>query len=203
MTLHELMDYLDQIDISLTVAGGRLRCVPRSAITTQIEAEIRTHKSGLIANLRPDTDPNKSEIQKAAEREGAVPVDDGVNWGDGLAPVTCDKCGGIDTWRNVHGEPRCTKCDPSKLGDKWLQGAARDRRLNPAPKRDELSIEEKTQRKSLCSPIQKREDTPGCPRCRSTEYTDVEIHEGRSLRRDCVRCELGYKFSRWHKEDRP
>ena len=203
MTLHDLMDYLNQVGIAIGVDDKGLWCEPRSAVTTQIEAEIRTHKAGLIANLRPDPDPNKPEIQKAVERLGFVPVDDGVGWDDGVEPVPCDKCGGIDNWLNVHGEARCTKCDPRMSPEQWLKKVERARRLNPAPERENITVEEKVRRKSLCSPIQKREDPPGCPRCRSTDYIDIEVHDGQSLRRDCAQCQLAYGFSRWQGEDRP
>ena len=88
MTLHELMDYLDQLDISLTVKGDRLHCVPRSAITTQTEAEIRTHKAGLIAKLRPGPDATTSEIQTTTARLRGGDESSVVN------PVSCETRGG-------------------------------------------------------------------------------------------------------------
>src|SRR5688500_4899846 len=37
-----------------------------------------------------------------------------------------------------------------------------------------------------------------CDRCSSTEYTDVLIHHGRSLRRDCTNCHRFLGWPRWY-----
>lgn len=37
-----------------------------------------------------------------------------------------------------------------------------------------------------------------CDRCGSTEFTDTEIHNGESLRRDCRHCRLTWGFPVWH-----
>lgn len=37
-----------------------------------------------------------------------------------------------------------------------------------------------------------------CDRCGSTEFSDVEIHDGQSVRRDCVRCRRTWGFAVWH-----
>ena len=37
-----------------------------------------------------------------------------------------------------------------------------------------------------------------CDRCRSTEYRDVSIHGGRSVRRDCARCGRFLDFPVWY-----
>lgn len=40
-----------------------------------------------------------------------------------------------------------------------------------------------------------------CTRCSSREFRDVEIHAGRSSRRECVRCGLTKGFPRWAGSD--
>jgi hypothetical protein len=40
-----------------------------------------------------------------------------------------------------------------------------------------------------------------CDRCESAEYVDTTIHDGRSTRRDCGRCNRTAGFPRWHDED--
>ncbi|OHB77742.1 MAG: hypothetical protein A2W31_03425 [Planctomycetes bacterium RBG_16_64_10] len=37
-----------------------------------------------------------------------------------------------------------------------------------------------------------------CDRCRSTEYRDVSIHGGRSVRRDCAKCGRFLDFPVWY-----
>ena len=39
-----------------------------------------------------------------------------------------------------------------------------------------------------------------CDRCDSLEFTDVSIHGGRSLRRDCSRCSRFMGWPRWYDE---
>jgi len=39
-----------------------------------------------------------------------------------------------------------------------------------------------------------------CDRCGSVNYTDVIIHDGRSLRRDCARCNRFMGWPRWYDE---
>lgn len=52
----------------------------------------------------------------------------------------------------------------------------------------------------LHSPIVPREPLPPntCDRCKGTEYRDTTIHDGQSLRRDCVRCGRFISFPRWY-----
>jgi hypothetical protein len=58
----------------------------------------------------------------------------------------------------------------------------------------------------LCVPIREEERIQPhrhrrvdqvCPRCRSTEHTDVPIHAGRSTRRDCRKCGKFLGFPVW------
>jgi hypothetical protein len=37
-----------------------------------------------------------------------------------------------------------------------------------------------------------------CDRCGATEFTNTEIHEGRSLRRDCAKCNRFMGWPRWY-----
>jgi hypothetical protein len=40
-----------------------------------------------------------------------------------------------------------------------------------------------------------------CTRCGGTEYREVPIHEGRSIRHDCANCGRFLEFSEWYKLD--
>src|SRR5262245_66261369 len=40
--------------------------------------------------------------------------------------------------------------------------------------------------------------TQRCRRCPSTEYVDVAIHNGQSIRRDCARCGYLWDFPVWY-----
>lgn len=40
-----------------------------------------------------------------------------------------------------------------------------------------------------------------CARCRSVEWVDYPIHEGRSVRRDCANCNFTIDFPVWHPND--
>lgn len=40
--------------------------------------------------------------------------------------------------------------------------------------------------------------TAPCPRCRSTEWRDVSIHDGLSVRRDCAKCGRYLSFPLWY-----
>ena len=51
----------------------------------------------------------------------------------------------------------------------------------------------------LCSPPRSTIRTPGvCDRCGSDQYTDILIHNGRSIRRDCSKCGRFLDFPRWN-----
>ena len=39
---------------------------------------------------------------------------------------------------------------------------------------------------------------PRCRKCGSTEFRDVPIHDGRSVRRDCAKCGRFLAFPLWH-----
>ncbi|TWU29651.1 hypothetical protein [Bythopirellula polymerisocia] len=40
-----------------------------------------------------------------------------------------------------------------------------------------------------------------CDKCRSTQFVDVEIHGGHSLRRDCARCGSFVGFPVWNPQE--
>jgi len=41
-------------------------------------------------------------------------------------------------------------------------------------------------------------DAPQCDRCGSTDYRDISIHNGQSVRRDCGRCHRFMGWPRWY-----
>ena len=48
------------------------------------------------------------------------------------------------------------------------------------------------------APRQITELSDRCPRCRSADFQDFHIHDGRSIRRDCRRCKRFIGFVSWY-----
>jgi len=46
-------------------------------------------------------------------------------------------------------------------------------------------------------------DDRACPRCDATDYTDVSIHDGQSVRRQCTGCGRHLGFPNWHGHEEP
>ncbi len=42
--------------------------------------------------------------------------------------------------------------------------------------------------------------SPTCRNCGSTEFCEIPVHQGRSVRRDCARCGRTFNFPVWNGE---
>lgn len=119
----------------------------------------------------------------------------------------------------------CAACEPPsdvsqatkmlvvKAGDGWgwtdyaaergIHEAIQTATIRP-PHRDEASHELSSKVSDDVSGGTTNELTLGaetCRRCGETEYRDVDIHDGRSTRRDCAKCGLFIRFIRWYGAD--
>ena len=48
------------------------------------------------------------------------------------------------------------------------------------------------------TPIQAAKSTTGCRKCGCESFVEVAVHEGRSTRLDCEKCNAHVRFSRWY-----
>jgi hypothetical protein len=62
-----------------------------------------------------------------------------------------------------------------------------------APRARPASAERPDNRRS----IEDAKRQPRCRRCFSTHFVDIQIHGGRSIRRDCAQCGLAAGFPMW------
>ena len=85
MSPHALLDHLAELGIAVEPRGDRLRCSPRSALTTDLISLIQRHKPAIMALLRqaadgtPADDPDwligePDERPKPTETEPSEPV---------------------------------------------------------------------------------------------------------------------------------
>lgn len=151
------------------------------------------------------------EIKIEAEEKKSVPV----------APPACHVCGSLVFWHSVYNrDPHCLTCEPNP--PKGLYGGLIDHTpggysLAPQPRElarvhsseyiaqhwspwpnDWSRIIRNRKHASLADPLTLAE----CTRCSSRDFRDVEIHSGRSTRRECSRCGLTQGFPRWTGSDR-
>ncbi len=99
------------------------------------------------------------------------------------APTACARCGSLEVWWNGLGTLRCMWCEPPTAAFRLL-----------------VRTHEIRSRHSLDEPASETTEPsaePACRRCRSTAFTDVRIHGGRSSRRDCANCGQVFGFPVW------
>lgn len=197
---------LARLGIRLAAHGDRLRYAPRSAVTPDLERRLADHKDELLAIVRHaegeatcghnDADATwraildriggdllfparvvaglrAADAQLAPTRESfeidELPPGSALRDPDDLEP--CPRCGTYHLWQTLGGRWRCERCDPPPR--------IRPRAGQHAP-----------------PAIVRIPDDAVC-RCGSTKYVDVPIHDGRSVRRDCVRCGRFIEFALW------
>ena len=129
---HLLAD-LTRLGIKVVVHGDRLRYRPRSALTPDLAARLRTHKANLLAILRLFVGPDAA----TAASVGPVadePDPEAIQWEDCIdPPPPCPGCGGLIFWWNPSGGRRCKACDPPTAAIRLLEKAERIRRRHGSP----------------------------------------------------------------------
>jgi hypothetical protein len=94
----------------------------------------------------------------------------------------CPKCGGLLWWEDLEDGRHCLSCERAGW-ERSEEVAARARRLRA---------------RSGLPPWGFVFHPAECPRCRSTGFLDVPIHNGQSVRRDCARCGRFIVFVVWY-----
>jgi hypothetical protein len=208
-----LLDTLRRRGVVLAVVGDELRYRPRRAVDETTLALLRQHKSALIELLAEEQRRGEAVRYDQGLAEGALPpplgdrvaalldklhahgcqveaLPDGVTFRSGCP--TCRMAAALDLSEGEGGLPairsRCRCLDPLAA----LEGL------------EAVSLVEFRQPKAAPSPRKAKPRKPDavCP-CGSTQWRDVPIHGGRSIRRDCARCGRFIAFPLWYgrKED--
>jgi len=132
MNATELCKNLERIGIRLEVVGSRLCYQPRYLMTSDLLAELRTHKSELIRRHRLDPtklgqalEPDDSESSRSGETESSSTRALDTRSLSGLSDWTADtielselqpclKCQSLEQWESISGSWRCLHCDPPR-----------------------------------------------------------------------------------------
>ena len=99
MTPGALIADLRSKGVTLIADGDRLRCRPRSALTSNDLAVLRSNKPAVLAELRAETHPATKK-------------------------VICYACKTSSFWRSIHGPLVCGHCHPPaspKLVEEWIE----------------------------------------------------------------------------------
>lgn len=154
MSLTDLMIDLAARGIQLEARGDRLRYSPKTAMTPELNARVKTHKSALLAIL------SANDVPAAALWHAAL---DHMEASEAFPSEQLAACRRASVeWES---EP------PTGDDITELAGTASNRQVLR------------------------------CDRCRSTDYRDTLIHEGRSTRLDCAQCGRFIAFPKWYEKN--
>ena len=143
MTTAELLADLGRLGIELVAHGDKLRYRPRSAMTPDLAERLKTHKSALLAVLRPAEGPARADPlpggddPQLVERQPDVAApalgpdgwpEDSVEPGD-----PCASCGSLLFWWNPLGDRRCMACDGPSTAIRLLERVEGIRRRHGIP----------------------------------------------------------------------
>jgi hypothetical protein len=200
-----LLDILRQRGVTLAVAGGDLRYHPKRAVDPATVALLKQHKAELVRLLEEqqrrqpdDADQHALELPPPLSNQLTDLLDrlhahgckveclpDGVTLR--AACPSCRMAGALDLSEGTDGLPvirsRCNCLDPLAA----LEG------LEAVP------LSEFRKPKTPPPPRKPKPRKPDvvCP-CGSTQWRDVPIHGGRSIRRVCARCGRFIAFPLWY-----
>jgi hypothetical protein len=205
-----LLDTLRRRGVVLAVVGDELRYCPKRAVDETTLALLRQHKAALVELLEEEQRRGEAVRYDQGPAEGALPPPLGDKLTDLLDKLhahgcqvealgdgqtfrsdcpTCRMAAALDLSEGTDGLPvirsRCRCFDPLAA----LEG------------REAVSLAEF--RKPKTPPPRKPKRPDAVCRCGSTQWRDVPIHGGRSIRRDCARCGRFLAFPLWYgrKED--
>jgi hypothetical protein len=198
-----LLDALRQRGVTLAVAGGDLRYHPKRAVDPATVALLKQHKAELVKLLeaeqqQPPDDPVQFALEPPpplGDRVAALldklhahgcfieALGDGRTFRSGCP--NCGKTAALDITEGEDGTPHirvaCRCLDPLAA----LEG------LEAVP------LSEFRKPKTPPPPRKPKRPDAVC-RCGSTQWRDVPIHGGRSIRRDCARCGRFLGFPLWY-----
>jgi hypothetical protein len=205
MDVKILLDILRQRGVTLAVAGGDLRYHPKRAVDPATVALLKQYKAELIRLLEEQQRRQPDDADQHA-LEPPPPLGDRVAslldrlhahgcYVEALADgqtfrsdcPTCGKTASLDITEGENGIPHirapCRCLDPlAALDGLEAVPLSEFRRPKAAPPQ---------------RPPKPRKPDAVCP-CGSTQWRDVPIHGGRSIRRDCARCGRFLSFPLWY-----
>jgi hypothetical protein len=200
-----LLDTLRQRGVTLAVVGDELRYHPKRAVDSAAVALLRQHKAELVKLLeaeqqQPPDDPVQSALEPPPPLSDQLTdlldrlhahgckvecLPDGATLR--AACPSCHMAAALELQEDEGGVPhvwvRCGCDDPLAIFDDLVRvplSEFRQPKTPPPPRK----------------PKPKRPDAV-C-RCGSTQWRDVPIHGGRSIRRDCARCGRFLGFPLWY-----
>jgi hypothetical protein len=201
-----LLDTLRRRGVVLAVVGDELRYRPKRAVDETTLALLRQHKSALVELLEEEQRRGEAVRYDQGPAEGALPPPLGDKLTDLLDKLhahgcqvealgdgqtfrsdcpTCRMAAALDLSEGTDGLPvirsRCRCFDPLAA----LEG------------REAVSLAEFRKPKTPPPPRKPKRPDAVC-RCGSTQWRDVPIHGGRSIRRDCARCGRFLGFPLWY-----
>lgn len=118
MSAAQLMVDLTQLGIHIMADGDRLRYLPRSAVTPDLAARIKSHKDVMLEILHQNPEISALDmieslraaaIQWVQDPE-AGEMDEEIEVID--PPDPCPKCGTLELWQSLTGNWHCSRCEP-------------------------------------------------------------------------------------------
>jgi hypothetical protein len=204
-----LFDILRQRGVTLAVAGGDLRYHPKRAVDPAIVALLKQHKAELVRLLEEQQRRQPDDADQHA-LELPPPLSDKLTGLlDRLHAQGC-QVEALGDGQTVRADcPSCRMAAALELqeGDGGVPAIrSRCRCFDPLAALEGLEAVSLAEfRRPKTPPPRKPKRPDAVCRCGSTQWRDVPIHGGRSIRRDCARCGRFIAFPLWygHKEDEP
>jgi hypothetical protein len=208
MNARILFDTLRRRGVVLAVVGDELRYRPKRAVDETTLALLRQHKSALIELLEEEQRRGEVVRYDQGPDEGALPAP----LGDRVAALL-DKLHAHGCYVEALADGQTFRSDCPGCGAKGALEIAEDEGGVPhvwvrCGCDDPLAIFDDLVRVPLSefrqpkTPPPPRKTKPKRPdavcRCGSTQWRDVPIHGGQSIRRDCARCGRFLSFPLWY-----
>jgi hypothetical protein len=176
-------------DNKLVIKGPRhAAAVARRLLANK--SAVMTALGVYVYGISANAGENRNCVDVDSERtrdERGFPLEPGEELIDPSTLSACPRCNSLEKWWPAVGEPRCQKCDPPTAARRLLRHAQTIR--------IRLGMEARQPR---AVPAE-----PHCPKCLATEFRDLPIHGGQSVRRDCAMCGRFVAFPIWCGEPSP